>query len=133
MAPPAAAVVAGAITVWIAVATADGLVADDYYKRGLAINQEIRRDRAMVERGLSAIVERDDGMLSVRLAGRGELPEALVARLVHATRAGHDQRLRLPRVAPGLFRTALPALPAGRWRLILEDPRGEWRIVKEGL
>ena len=39
MAPPAAAVIAGAATVWIAVGSADGLVADDYYKRGLAINQ----------------------------------------------------------------------------------------------
>ncbi|MND03068.1 hypothetical protein D3C83_227070 [compost metagenome] len=66
----------------------------------------------------------------MRLAGRAE-PEALFARLVHATRAGHDQRLRLPRVAPGVYETVLPALAAGRWRIQLEDARGEWRIVKE--
>jgi len=133
MAPPAVAVIAGAITLWLAVSTSDGLVADDYYKRGLAINQEIRRDQVVIERGLAAGVERRDGVLSVQLAGRGELPDALFARLVHATRAGHDQRLRLARVAPGLYQAALPELPTGRWRLILEDPRGEWRIVKEGL
>ena len=27
----------------------------------------------------------------------------------------------------------LPPLPAGRWRVALEDPRREWRVVQEGL
>ena len=132
MAGPAATVVAGAVTVWLAVSSADGLVADDYYRRGLAINQELRRDRAVVDLGIAASVESRAGVLRVRLTGRAA-PEALFAQLVHATRAGYDQRLRLARVAPGLYEAALPELPAGRWRLTLEDPRREWRIVKEGL
>ena len=45
MAGPAAVIVAGAVTIWLAVATSDGLVADDYYSRGLAISQELRRDQ----------------------------------------------------------------------------------------
>jgi hypothetical protein len=133
MAGPAAAIVAGAVTVWLAVSTSDGLVADDYYRRGLAINREIRRDQVVHEREIVASVEAHGGMLRVRLGGRHVSPEALFAQLVHATRAGYDQRLRLPRVAPGVYETGLPALPAGRWRLVLEDPQGEWRIVKEGL
>jgi hypothetical protein len=133
MAGPAAVLVAGAVTFWLAVSSADDLVADDYYKRGLAINQEIRRDRAALDRGIAASVERRPGLLRVRLEGRVPAPEALLARLVHATRAEYDQRLRLARVAGSVYETELPALPAGRWRLILEDPRGEWRIVKEGL
>ena len=133
MAGPAAVIVAGAVTVWLAIASADGLVADDYYKRGLAINQELGRDRAARERGIAAAVRARDGVLRVRLSGRDADPEALFALLVHPTRAAHDERLRLSRVAPGLYETALPRLPRGRWRLILEDPRREWRIVKEGL
>ncbi len=133
MAGPAAVIVAGAVTTWLAVSTSDGLVADDYYRRGLAINQEIRRDQAVSDLGIAASVERRDGILRVRLESRGAAPEALFAQLVHATRAGHDQRLRLPRVAAGIYEAELPGLPAGRWRLILEDPRREWRIVKEGL
>lgn len=131
MAGPAATIAAGAVTIWLAVSTADGLVADDYYRRGLAINQEIRRDQAALERGIAVAIERRDGVLRVRLAGRGAAPEALFAQLAHATRAGHDQRLRLARVAPGLYEAELPVLPAGRWRLVLEDPRREWRVVKE--
>ena len=133
MAGPAAAIVAGAVTLWLAVATSDGLVADDYYKRGLAINQDIQRERAVLDLGIAASIERRDGVLRVRLESRGAPPVALFAQLVHATRAGHDQRLRLPRIAPGVYETGLPQLPAGRWRLILQDPKGEWRIVKEGL
>jgi hypothetical protein len=133
MAAPAATVAAGAVTIWLAVSTADGLVADDYYRRGLAINQEIRREQAAMERGIVLAVERRDGVLRVRLAGGTAAPEALFAQLAHATRAGHDQRLRLARVAPGLYEAELPVLPAGRWRLVLEDPRSEWRVVKEEL
>jgi hypothetical protein len=133
MVAPAAAIVGGAATLWLAVASSDGLVADDYYRQGLAINQEIRRDEAARELGIAASVETFNGVLRVRLEGRGAPPEALLARLVHSTRAGHDLRLRLASVLPGLYEATLPALPAGRWRLVLEDPRGEWRIVKEGL
>jgi len=123
---------AGAVTTWLAVTTADGLVADDYYKRGLAINRELNRDRAAAVRGITATIEVRAGVLQVRLQG-GVAADALFARLVHATRAGNDQRLRLARVAPELYETALPELPPGRWSLVIEDPRGEWRIVKESL
>jgi len=51
----------------------------------------------------------------------------------YSTRAGHDQKLRLTPVAPGVYETELLPLPPGRWRLALEDPRGSWRIAKEGL
>jgi len=133
MAGPATVVVAGAVTTWLAFSTADGLVADDYYRRGLAINQELRRDQAALDRGIAAEIERGDGVLRVRLKLREAAPPALFARLLHSTRAGHDQRLRLAPVAPGLYETELPALPAGRWTVVLEDPGGEWRVVKEGL
>ncbi len=133
MAGPAAVIIAGVVTIWLAVSSSDGLVADDYYRRGLAINQELRRDQAAANLGITAGIEARGGVLRVRLTSRGAAPEALFAQLVHPTRAGHDQRLRLPRVAPGVYETVLPALPAGRWRIVLEDPRGLWRVVKEGL
>jgi hypothetical protein len=51
--------------------------------------------------------------------------------LAHATRAGHDQRLRLAPSSTGVYEAELPPLPAGRWRIVIEDPRAQWRIVKE--
>ena len=126
---PAAVIVAGAVTMWIAFASADGVVAGDYYKRGLAVNQDLQREKRAEQRAISADVTLPPGRIRVRLAGAA--PEALFGHLVHATRAGHDQRVRLAQVAPGVYETEMPALPAGRWRIVLEDPRREWRLVRE--
>jgi hypothetical protein len=129
MAGPAAVLVAGAWTTWIAFASSDGLVAEDYYKQGLAINKVIAREEAAKQLGISAVVMRDDKVLRIEL--RGEKLPALFAHLAHGTRAGHDLRLRLARTAAGLYEAELPPLPAGRWRIAIEDPQGRWRIAKE--
>jgi hypothetical protein len=131
MSGPAAVVVAGSITAWMAFASADGLVADDYYKRGLAINAVLKREQEAARRGITARVERERDGIAVRL--RGAAPEALILRLAHATRAGNDLRLRLARGADGAYRAALPPLAAGRWRAVVDDARGEWRVVQEDL
>ena len=131
MSGPAAVIVAGAFTTWIAFASADGLVADDYYKRGLAVNAVLGREEAARRQGISATALRNGKVLEVKL--RGAAPDALFAQLAHTTRAGNDQRLRLTAGADGVYRAPLPPLPAGRWRMILEDPRGEWCIVREDL
>ena len=45
---PAAVVAAGLVTAWIAVASPDPVVADDYYRRGLDINKTKARERALL-------------------------------------------------------------------------------------
>jgi hypothetical protein len=130
MAPPAAAVLAGIATAWIAVASADGLVAEDYYKQGLAINQVIAREERARQLGIAAQLEVRDGRISVRL--QGAQPEALFVHLVHRTRAGFDQRLRLA-PAGSRYEAEVAPLARGAWRAFIEDPRGDWRIVKEAL
>ena len=129
MAGPAAVLVAGTATIWIAFASADGLVAEDYYRQGLGINKRLAREDAAQRLGISGEVRLGAGTLQIDL--QGAAPEALFVHLVHATRAGHDVRLRLVPSPRGGYSAALPALPAGRWRATIEDPRGAWRIVKE--
>ena len=58
---PAIVVVAGIVTAVIAIETDDGLVADDYYKRGLAINQTLERAARTAVLGLTATPVRRDG------------------------------------------------------------------------
>jgi hypothetical protein len=128
MAPPAVAVVAGLATVWIAVRSDDGLVAEDYYKRGLSINKVIAREQRARDLGISAQLDLAPGRIRVRL--QGAAPEALFVRLAHRTRAGFDQRLRLARAA-GAYEAGLPPLPRGGWRVSIEDPSGDWRIDRE--
>lgn len=126
---PAAVLVAGAATIWIAFASADGLVTEDYYKQGLAINKVLAREDAARRLGISAETKMEDDSFQVIL--RGDAPEALFVHLAHATRAGLDQRLRLVREGTGRYAAELPPLAPGRWRIVIEDPRATWRIVKE--
>lgn len=129
MSGPAAVIVAGAATLWIAFATSDGLVADDYYKQGLAINRVLAREEVARQLGISAEVRLAGGKITVAL--RGDSPDALFAQLSHATRAGHDLRLRLARSAPGTYETQLPLLAPGHWHVTIDDAPGRWRLAKE--
>ena len=130
MSGPAVVLVAGAITTWIAFSTKDGLVAEDYYKRGLAINKELRKEEAAERRGVSLEISLQANSIKVKIAG--DNPPALFVQLVHATREGNDVRLRLARVGDA-YEAPLPPLAPGHWRAIVEDPQGTWRIVKERL
>lgn len=134
MAGPAAAVVAGAVTIWIAFASADGLVADDYYKQGLAINRVLARDENARRAGIAArvLIARGQGGsagIDVVLGGRMELPEELVVRLSHVSRAGNDREVRLWHVDANRYAAMLPPLPAGNWRVSVEDTQGQWRVT----
>lgn len=133
MAGPLAVVLAGFVTVWLAVSTEDGLVADDYYKRGLAINQTIARDAAAARHGYRARVVANPAGDRVRVylaAGGGELPAAVRLRLVHPTRTGFDQSIELAS-AGGYYEGAIHPLRPGRWLLLLEDQERTWRLTGE--
>lgn len=45
---PAAVVVAGLLTAWVAIASPDPVVAEDYYRQGIEINKQLARERAML-------------------------------------------------------------------------------------
>ncbi|HEX5094043.1 MAG TPA: FixH family protein [Burkholderiales bacterium] len=129
MGPPAVAVVAGLLTWWIAAHGADPLVAEDYYRQGLAVNRDLAREARAHELRLSAEVQLGGGRIRVSLEGAA--PEALFVQVTHRTRAGFDQRLRLAH-AGGAYEAQMLPLPPGGWRVRIEDPRGTWRLVREG-
>jgi len=56
MAGPAIVVVAALATAWLAWSTDDGVVADDYYKRGLVINKQLARSDRGEALGLGAVL-----------------------------------------------------------------------------
>ncbi len=131
MAFPASAVIAGIATVIIAVKNPDGLVDDDYYKSGLAINQDLARTERAAARGLHATAAWDAASHTVilELQGEGPLPDRLRLSLVHPTREGLDQEVPLLRQADGRYRGTLAATPApGNWHLRLAPLDASWRI-----
>jgi hypothetical protein len=125
MAGPAAVIVAGVYTTWLAFASSDGLVADDYYKQGVSINRQLARERSAAARGISATLRQQGDMLTLRLAGDpGREPPRL--RLAHATRARDDRTISLPLAPDGVHRAALRPLADGRYTALLET--AEWRV-----
>ena len=101
---PLATIVAGAITMTIAMHGADGVVAADYYKRGLEIGMEAGRQQRADALGLGADV-RWDGVASgdaVTVTVLGNVPEPAPAtlrlRLVHPAHAAGDRVALLARV-----------------------------------
>ena len=133
MAGPALVIVAGFVTLWLAIASDDGLVAEDYYKRGLAINQTLHRGQAARELGLSATVAFDEaaGTATVSMTGGANLPAVLSLRLVHPTRAVADQTLPLHRTGAGQYVAALDAPVGGRRVVLIEDAARQWRLTGE--
>jgi len=128
---PAIVVVAGIATIWIAVATDDGVVADDYYKRGLAINQTLERAERARALGVRAVVDlAADGRVDVALAsGSAEAaaaPASLRVRFVHPTRAGEDRVAMLPATGGGRYAGRVEPLAEGRWRVMVETD--DWRL-----
>mgnify|MGYP006269934465 CR=1 FL=1 len=132
MAGPVIVVVAGFVTAWIAIKTNDGLVEDNYYKVGLAVNQQLHQKKLAAELGLKAeltFVEPTD-QISVVLSGLqpAAMPETLQLKLVHPTRKGEDQLLQL-RHQGKQYVAQLANMPsAGRWNVVLEDPIAGWRM-----
>lgn len=131
MAGPAMVIVAGLATLYLAVRFEDGLVVDDYYRQGLAINATLAREDRARALGISATLrispQRD--AVQVRLAGRFRSSAPVWLRLVHPTRAGQDHSTVLLPLPDGGYGARIGLLERGAWRVLLEDEASGWRIA----
>jgi len=126
---PATAVVAGMISLYLAVTTSDGLVVDDYYARGMHINRDLARDRAAQTHGLEAHLDIDmaGNRVTVTLASHDYAPpRTLKLSFLHPTRPGHDQQVTLEQVGEGQYAAVIGELSRGKWYLQLEAD--DWRL-----
>lgn len=128
---PFIVVIAGIYTAWLAVKSNDGLVSEDYYRKGLAVNQTIARSDQATRMGLVAGIRIAGDSLSVRLQASDRnftLPPTVVATVSHPTRAGLDQSRLL--VRNGNTYSGEVRLPsAGHWLVLLEDEGKTWRLM----
>lgn len=128
---PFIVVIAGIYTAWLAVKSNDGLVSEDYYRKGLAVNQTIARSDQATRMGLVAGIRIAGDSLSVRLQASDKnftLPPTVVATVSHPTRAGLDQSRLL--VRNGSTYSGEVRLPsAGHWLVLLEDEGKTWRLM----
>jgi len=128
---PVAAVVSGVMILWFAVSTDDGLVADDYYKEGLAINLNLERDKRARENKVGAEIDlyNDEGLIKL-VFNKGVLesyPPSMQLKLSHATREGFDENVQLNHGQDNQYIGYISKpLSAGVWYMELNC--GDWRL-----
>lgn len=132
MSLPAAAVVGGVTTCIVAFRSDDGLVAQDYYTRGLEINRVLDRQERAQQLGLSAHLAQQGKNLELRLDAAREiaLPEALRLTLLNPVRAGQDQAIVMQKQG-NRYIGVVSGTRNGRWNLSLEDEGGLWQLYAQ--
>ncbi len=138
MVPPAAAVIGGLVTAWLAGGPPD-LVVDDYGEIALATQQRLERDQLARSLGLSAWLTVEPGRqpdtpatVLVRLSAEGKpytRPVSLQLQVIHPTTAAKDQALELKRVDDHY--AGRLHWPQTRYYLQLSDPASRWRLIGE--
>jgi hypothetical protein len=135
---PVIVIVAAIYTAFLAYKGADHVIAPDYYKRGLAINQDIRRDLVARERGLAGALQIDESTRAVtfRLSGKGELPPTLTLNLSRAAGKGTEEivvKVPLVQSEAGVYAGRLNLPPSlngaesAMWQVNLDG--GDWRLA----
>ncbi len=129
---PLAAVVGGIFTFILAVQSDDGLVVDDYYKNGLAINRTLERDEVARQYNLSTTLQLESGAKQFRIILEAnqnfQFPAKLQAKFMNASRDGLDQTIELSRQENSVYLGLNPALVRGKWHLLIEAD--DWRLLR---
>ncbi len=129
---PSLAVVSGVVMIYLAISSNDGMVVDDYYKKGLEINQTLERDQAAIAHQLEGTLhvdkERNLMWLYLKSAPNYTLPNSIQLGFSHRTKAGLDQNVVLQRIANDTYQAALPPLVEGPWFILLAAD--DWRILQ---
>lgn len=129
---PLAAVLGGFVTLYLAIVSYDGLIVDDYYKRGLEINRVLDREQQAEALGLDMAVSVDQqtGVIEIQLDAEKEIefPLTLLGSLTNNTRPGLDQELLFKQQADNRYLASNQPFAVGRWHLIVGNE--VWRVIK---
>jgi hypothetical protein len=131
MALLSSAVIGSFVSLALAIRSDDGLVEVDYYKRGMEINRVLDRDHAATAHGLESALDLDAARheVVIRLTAHTAMayPDNVQLKLMHATRAGFDHTLLVPRGADGAYHAPLPELAPGHWDVQITAQ--DWRLT----
>lgn len=128
---PAVVVVAGFITLAIAIRAGDLDASSDAVRRMAQVQQtDLAADQAALRRGLSASLRVEDGSVRLQLLGTVDEGAALSLRFEHPADSALDQQLALSRDGDTWHgELSLPA--ADHWRLVLTSADASWRLDGE--
>jgi hypothetical protein len=128
---PASVVVAGFITLGIAIRAGDLDASSDAVQRMAQVQQtDLSADQVALRRGLSASLRVDTELLQLQLRGADRLESGLQLRFEHPVDSALDQQLELQRIGD-VWQAALSLPAADHWRLVLQAGDGSWRLDGE--
>ena len=111
----------------MAVKSDDGLVAQDYYKQGLLINQRLKHAAPDPERRLGAVITfAASGEVRANVEGLADAPQSLRLLLAHPATASRPYSVTLKRQPDGVYVGTLAEQTPGRWIVTLEADG--WRL-----
>mgnify|MGYP000648655703 CR=1 FL=1 len=134
---PAIVVVAGIVTVLIAIDGADNLVVDDYYKQGMGINRLLAQDDLASDLNIQAELTVDKTIGEIKLLLRGDFtspPQQLNLLWAHPADEDLDFDLVLQKTRLGdggsiIYSGELSTKIAGRWYIQLSPTQPPlWRL-----
>jgi len=121
-------VVAGLATLAIALRSADRELPSSYHWEGERLDRDFALARNAARHGVEVAFVSTAGQCSATVTRAPNDPAALHLLFVNSTDASLDHSLRLARVAPATYAAECAVLPAGRWRVALQDDAGQWAI-----
>ena len=125
---PGTAVVASLYTLIIANQYADDLVVDEYYKEGLAINRQLKRQNEARVLELKATFTSQQRQLDIQLEGPIEASQLRLL-LSHAMESDQDFAVPVQQIGRGHYRVLLPQVLKGRWHWTLDEGvSSHWRL-----
>jgi hypothetical protein len=111
---PLVVVIAAIATAWVAIRNDDGVVAGDYYKRGLLVNQRLPKVAAIEPAPTVSVTWDSGGELKVRLERVKAQDDALRVTLVHPA-TGARESVMLARDSHGDYTGQVRASQGGAW------------------
>lgn len=132
---PLSSVIMGIFFISLAVNTKDSLVRDNYYKDGLAMNQELKWDKKAKELDirLGLTIEGNLAKVSI-LNNRQSAPSVLKLQLSHPTLKEKDRDALLQFVTlngQDSFQGFIDNVEDGRYYIQVEAPEQEWRLRQD--
>jgi len=124
-------VIAGLATLAIALHGADRPLPESFHWEGPHLDRDFALMRAAATAGTVVNFTHAEGECRATVTAAPNDAPALSVLFAHGSDAGLDRMVYLQRVAPGDYRAACPPIPAGRWRIALEDSAGTWAIREQ--
>lgn len=130
MVMPGMSLILGALMIYLAITTNDGLVVDDYYNEGRAIGMTMARSEHAATLGLSAALHITPERVTVELNKNPDVaaPRELILTIIHPTQAGFDQTVRMQAGQDGQYSAAINPVRLGNWQIQIEDGERSWRL-----